>query len=296
MFASLPYDLTDGMTETKNQTAVETTGTILVTGGTGKIGRHVASRLTAAGFSVRAASRSTETPFDWHDRSTWTPALEGVTAAFLMYTPDIGDPRAGDILASFSKLAVEQGVQRLVLLSARGEDQAAPAEDAVRNSGAEWTILQAAWFNQNFNEGVFADMVRGGQVFFLADEVLEPFVDADDLAAVAVTALTESGHASQNYELTGPRLLTFGDAVDTIARESGHNVVYIPITGDQFTAPLKADYGMSDEEVAGMLDIFTTLIDGRNAKVTDTLEQLLGRTPVDFEDFVRNAVASGAWK
>ncbi|MFQ6398950.1 NAD(P)H-binding protein [Nocardia sp. KC 131] len=279
------------MTTTNN-----VTDTILVTAGTGKVGRRVADRLAAKGFPVRIGSRSAKTPFDWEDRSTWAPVLEGVRAAFLMYTPDIGDPRAGDTIRAFSELAVANGVQRLVLLSARGEDQAAPAEQAVRDSGAEWTVLQAAWFNQNFDEGVFTDMVFGGAVAFPAGQVPEPFIDSGDLADIAAAALSEDGHAGQNYELTGPRLLTFGDAVDTIAKESGRDVQYIPVTAEQFGAVLKSEFGMPAEEVAGMLDIFATLLDGRNATLTDTARRLLGRDPIDFADYVRDAVAAGAWK
>ncbi|WP_328411920.1 NAD(P)H-binding protein [Nocardia sp. NBC_00403] len=279
------------MTTTQNHTE-----TILVTAGTGKVGRRVAERLAAKGFPVRIGSRSAEIPFDWEDRSTWASVLQGVHGVFLMYTPDIGDPRAGDTIRAFSELAVANGVQRLVLLSARGEDQAAPAEQAVRESGAEWTVLQAAWFNQNFDEGVFTDMVLAGGVAFPAGQVLEPFIDSGDLADVAAAALTEDGHAGQDYELTGPRLLSFGDAVDTIAAESGRNVQYIPVTGAQFGAVLTSEVGMPDEEVAGMLDIFATLLDGRNAMVTDTVRRLLGREPIDFADYVHDAVASGAWK
>ncbi|MFD6157158.1 NAD(P)H-binding protein [Nocardia sp. NPDC060256] len=277
------------MTTTKNHT-------ILVTAGTGKVGRRVAEQLAAKGFPVRIGSRSAERPFDWADRSTWAPVLDGVHAAFVMYTPDIGDPLAAETIRAFSELAVANGVARLVLLSARGEDQAATAEAAVRDSGAEWTVLQAAWFNQNFDEGVFTAMVLAGGVAFPAGQVLEPFVDATDLAAVAVLALTEDGHAGQNYELTGPRLLTFGDAVEAIAKGTGREVHYIPVSGAEFGAVLAGEFGMPAEEVAGMIDIFATLLDGRNAKVTDTAGRLLGREPIDFADYVRDAVAAGAWQ
>ncbi|MFG1797754.1 NAD(P)H-binding protein [Nocardia sp. NPDC049149] len=270
--------------------------TILVTAATGKIGRRVADRLTTNGFPVRLGARSAALPFDWHDRGTWAPVLDGVRAVFLMYTPDIGDPRAGDILQAFSEQAVAAGVQRLVLLSARGEDQAAPAESAVRESGAEWTVLQAAWFNQNFDQGAFTDMVQAGALAFPAGQVLEPFIDCDDLADVAVLALTEDGHHGQNYELTGPRLLTFGDAVAAIAAETGREIHYIPVTGAEFGAVLKSEFGMPDEEVAGMIDIFATLLDGRNATVTDTVRRVLGREPIEFTDYVRAAIAAGAWK
>lgn len=285
--------LTERMTTNANQNAAQT---ILVTAGTGKVGRRVAEELAAKGIQVRIGSRSADIPFDWEDRDTWPAVLDGVSAAFLMYTPDIGDPRAGETIRSFSELAVAAGVRRLVLLSARGETQAEPAETAVRESGAEWTVLQAAWFNQNFDEGVFTDMIHGGALAFPAGQVLEPFVDAADLADVAVLALTEDGHAGQTYDLTGPRLLSFGDATQTIAEAIGRDIAYIPVTGEEFGAALKAEFGMPDPEVAGMLDIFATLLDGRNAHVTDTVRRLLGRDPIDFADYVRDASAAGAWK
>lgn len=285
--------LTVDMTTNANQNAAQT---ILVTAGTGKVGRRVAEGLGAKGVQVRIGSRSAEIPFDWEDRETWSAVLEGVSAAFVMYTPDIGDPRAGETIRAFSELAVASGVRRLVLLSARGETQAEPAENAVRESGAEWTVLQAAWFNQNFDEGVFTDMIHGGALAFPAGQVLEPFVDAADLADVAVLALTEDGHTGQNYDLTGPRLLTFGDAAQAIAEATGRVIQYIPVTGEEFGAVLKTEFGMPDPEVDGMIDIFATLLDGRNAQITDTVGQLLGRDPIDFADYVRDASAAGAWK
>ncbi|WP_406232244.1 hypothetical protein [Nocardia sp. NBC_01009] len=188
------------------------------------------------------------------------------------------------------------GVGRLVLLSARGEDQAAAAQQAVRDSGAEWTVLQAAWFNQNFGEGVFTDAVSAGEVAFPAGQVSEPFIDSGDLADVVAAALTEDGHAGRNYELTSPRLLTFGDAAEAIANETNRDVAYIPVTGEQFGAVLTSEFDMPDEEVAVMIDIFDTLLDSRNTKMTDTVRRLLERESVDFADFVCEAVASGAWK
>ncbi|WP_328404986.1 SDR family oxidoreductase [Nocardia sp. NBC_00403] len=281
------------MASTMNQTAAQT---VLVTAGTGKVGRRVADRLAAKGFPVRSGSRSAEVAFEWEDRSTWAAVLEDVGAVFLMYTPGHRDSRAGDTIRAFSELAVANGVGRLVLLSARGEDQAAAAEQAVRDSGAEWTVLQAAWFNQNFDEGVFTDAVFAGGVALPAGQVWEPFIDSGDLADIVAAALTEDGHAGRNYELTGPRLLTFGDTAEAIAKETNRDVAYVPVTGGQFGAVLTSDFDMPDEEVAVMIDIFATLLDSPNAKVTDPVRRLLRRDPVDFADFVCEAVASGVWK
>ncbi|MEV6430660.1 NAD(P)H-binding protein [Nocardia sp. NPDC051463] len=251
--------------------------------------------MAAKGFPVSFGSRSTEVAFDWEDRSTWAAVLEDVGAVFLMYTSGHRDSHPGDTIRAFSDLAVAHGVGRLVLLSARGADQAA-AEQAVRDSGAEWTVLQAAWFNQEFDEGVFADAVFAGGLALVGGQVWEPFIDAGDLADIVAAALTEDGHAGRNYELTGRRLLAGDDVAAAIANETNRDVAYVPVTGEQFGAVLTSDFDMRDEEVAVMIDIFATLLDGPDTKMTDGVRQLLSRESVDFADFISEAVASGVWK
>lgn len=190
---------------------------ILVLGGTGKTGRRVVSRLEARGLPVRVGSRSGEPPFDWHRPETWWPALHDTRAAYISYYPDLAIPGAVDVVGSFAELAAEQGVRRLVLLSGRGEAEAERA--AVRAPGAEVTVLRSAWFAQNFSEDYMLDHVRSGVVALPAGETPEPFVDAGDIADVAVAAFTDDRHAGELYELTGPRLLTFAEMVIRSADE-----------------------------------------------------------------------------
>ena len=190
----------------------------LVLGGTGKTGRRVVERLAARGLPVRIGSRSGEPPFDWDDRATWAPALQGVGSVYISYYPDIAVPGAVETVGSFAELAVASGVPRLVLLSGRGEREAELAEQAVHDSGADLTILRSTWFNQNFSESYFLDYLLEGEVALPAGDTGEPFVDADDIADVAVAALTDDRHIGQLYELTGPRLLSFAEAVAEIAR------------------------------------------------------------------------------
>ena len=122
----------------------------LVLGGTGKTGRRVVERLRARGVAVRVGSRAL--PFDWNDRSTWAAALDGVSAAYISYYPDLAIDGAPDAVGAFARLAAERGVQRLVLLSGRGEPEAQRAERAVQAAGAEWTVVRCSWFAQNFSE------------------------------------------------------------------------------------------------------------------------------------------------
>ncbi|KRV48121.1 NmrA family transcriptional regulator [Wenjunlia vitaminophila] len=268
--------------------------TVLVTGGTGKTGRRVARRLTDRGVRVRLASRSGAPRFDWTDHTTWGPALHGVDAAYLAYYPDVAAPTAADTLGAFAEQAVRSGVRRLVLLSIRGEAQAVPAEQAVRESGAEWAILRGSWFWQNFSEGFLTPGIHAGEVVFPAADVLEPFLDADDLADVAVSALTRSAPLADTYDLTGPRLLTFGGAVAEVARASGRQVRYVPVPPSEYPAHLTA-LGLPAEEAAFLTDVFTTLLDGRNAHLTDDVRRVLGRPPADFAAFARRAASEGAW-
>ncbi|MFC4907234.1 NAD(P)H-binding protein [Actinomadura gamaensis] len=266
----------------------------LVLNGTGKTGRRVAERLAGRGVPVRVASRSAETRFDWTDETTWPAALDGVRAVYLAYAPDLAVPGAPKAIAAFCEAAVEAGVRRLVLLSGRGESEAEVCEDIVRGCGTDWTIVRAAWFFQNFTESDFAGYVRAGHLALPVGDVPEPFVDADDIADVAVAALTEDGHRGRLYELTGPRALTFAEAMGEISELTGSEVGYGTLTPDEFTAALEGA-GVPAEEVAFLAYLFTTLFDGRNERPADGVRRALGREPRDFRDFVREAAARGAW-
>ncbi len=266
----------------------------LVLGGTGKTGRRVAERLSARGVPTRIGSRAGDPAFDWNDQDTWDAVLDGVTAAYISYAPDLAIPGATDAIRAFVERAVEHGVRRLVLLSGRGEEEAQECELIIQRADIEWTVVRCSWFSQNFSEGEFLPMVLAGEIALPAGDVGEPFVDCDDIADVAVAALTEDGHASQVYELTGPRLLTFAEAVDEIARAAGRTIRYIQIPHEAFAAGV-AEAGMP-EDIAWLLDyLFATVLDGRNSKLTDGIQRALGREPRDFADYVRDAAATGVW-
>ena len=271
-----------------------TTRQTLVLGATGKTGRRVAERLTARGVPVRPGSRSGKPPFDWDDRATWTPALHGMGAAYVTYYPDLAIPGAAATVGDFANLAVKSGVRRLVLLSGRGEDGALLGEQAVRDSGADWTILRSTWFSQNFSEGFFVDQVLNGEVALPVATVQEPFVDADDIAEIAVAALIDDRHVGQLYELTGPRLLTFPEAIDEIARAAGREVRYKQVSPEQY-ASLLAEQNVPAEFVSLMNYLFTEVLDGRNAHLTDGVQRALGRPPRDFSEYARETAATGIW-
>jgi uncharacterized protein YbjT (DUF2867 family) len=266
----------------------------LVTCGTGKTGRRVVQRLTDHGLPVRVGSRAGDPPFDWSDRETWNAALADVDAVYLAYLPDIGAPQAADDITAFGDLATAMGVRRVVLLSGRNEPMAQRCENVVQRYPWEWTVVRSSVFNQDFSEGYWLGPVRDGLVPLPAGDVSEPFVDAEDVADVAAAALTEHGHAGQVYELSGPRSLTFAEAVAEIATASGRPVRYEPVTTEQFAASMAQD-GVPVEEAEFLADLFAALFDGRNAATTDGVQRALGRAPRDFRDYVHDTARTGVW-
>ncbi|WP_282937357.1 NAD(P)H-binding protein [Paenibacillus sp. RC67] len=274
--------------------AVEDMKPILILGGTGKTGRRVAERLTARGLPIRIGSRSGEPAFDWEKQSTWESSLRDVGAVYITYYPDLALPGAAAAIGAFAELAVKNGIKRLVLLSGRGEEEAQRSEQALRNSGADWTILRASWFCQNFSESFLLESVLSGTVALPAADVAEPFIDAEDIADVAAAALTEDGHVGQLYELTGPRALTFAEATVEIAKASGRQVRYVEVSADQFISML-AQEDIPAEFMELLTDLFTKVLDGRNSHLTDGVQRALGREPRGFADYARDAAATGVW-
>jgi uncharacterized protein YbjT (DUF2867 family) len=254
---------------------------ILVIGANGKTGRRVADRLVAGGF-------------DWEDRSTWQAALSGASAAYIAYQPDLAVSGAVDTLRAFFEQALAHGVKRLVLLSGRGEEEAQEAERALQATSADWTILRCSWFAQNFGEAFFVDLLRAGELALPASPAPEPFIDVEDIADVAAAALTEPGHVHQLYELTGPRALSFAQATAEIAHASGRDIRFESVAPEPFRATLEAAQ-LPPVMVDLMLYLLTTVLDGRNAQVTDGVQRALGRPARDFSDYVRRTAAAGVW-
>ncbi|WP_435651805.1 NmrA family transcriptional regulator [Kitasatospora purpeofusca] len=264
--------------------------TVLVTGGTGKTGSRVAERLTALGHTARIGSRTAPVPFDWADDSTWDAALEGVDAAYLAYYPDLAFPGAVETVGAFARRAAKAGVGRLVLLSGRGEEAAQAAEAAVAEAGTGWTVVRCAWFDQNFSESFFLDPVLAGELALPTGVAVEPFVDVDDIADVAAAALTEDGHDGEVYELTGPRLLSFADVAAELSAATGREIRFAAVSLEEYRAVL-ATVGLPGE----FADLFSMVLDGRNARLADGVQRALGRPPRDFADYARSAAASGVW-
>ncbi|WP_430478549.1 NAD(P)H-binding protein [Streptomyces sp. P11-1] len=285
------------------EAAVHPSSPVLVLGGTGKTGRRVVARLRDLGVEVRAASRSGETRFDWESPDTWAPALKGAAAVYIVPLDTEPSPTP-----AFVEQAVAAGVRRLVLLSARGVDVpgyfGSPllddgphlrGEQAVRASGLAWTILRPGWFAQNFSEGVFLEGVRDGELALPVGGGRAAYIDVDDIAAVAVAALTEDGHDGEVYELSGPRALSVPEVLDEIAKASGRRAAYAPLEEAAFRDALVVR-GMTEVEA----DLWTAALDpirtSREAPPKDGVHRALGRPPRDVSDVFRDAAAEGAWR
>ncbi|MFI6099046.1 SDR family NAD(P)-dependent oxidoreductase [Lentzea sp. NPDC051213] len=250
--------------------------TILVLAATGKTGRRVTDLL---GSAARPASRSSATRFDWSTPDTWEPALAGVTAAYVV------PPDNPALLAEFVPLAVKAGVTRLVLLSMRGAPDDDPFEAAIKESGADWTILRPTWFMQNFDEDLFAAPVQHGELALPAGQGIHPFIDVRDIAEVAVAALTQPGHAGQTYDLSGPESLSFPEMLAMIVAATGDPVLYTDVEPEEFTASLRG-FGYPDEVADLVTMLLVRIRTGAEAHLSDGVQRVLGRRPRTFADYL----------
>lgn len=270
-------------------------GLTLVLGGSGKTGRRIVQRLKSRGVPTRVASRSSAPSFDWKKPEEWDAVLDGVTSAYVSYSPDLAIPGATQSIQQFIDKAVKHGVERLVLLSGRGEEEAQACEKILQAADVEWTVVRSSWFMQNFSEGEFLQLVLSGTIALPAADVPEPFIDVNDIADVAVAALTEPGHAYEIYEVTGPRLLTFTALATEISNAAGRDVEFVQIPAEAFTQGI-AESGIP-ENIAWLLNyLFDSVLDGRNAYVADGVQRALGRDPSDFSAFAKRVAARGIWQ
>jgi uncharacterized protein YbjT (DUF2867 family) len=267
---------------------------ILIIGKNAKTGLRVDRSLQALGYTTRAVSRSTSPAFDWEDPNTWPAALEGTESAYVTFYPDLAIPTAEQTIRDFVELAKVSGLRHVVLLSGRGEAGAERAEAVLEASGLDWNIVRANWFMQNFSESFMIEGILSGELMLPASDIVEPFVDVDDIADVAVAALTRPELRNRLFEVCGPRALTFGQCAAEISEAVGYPVIYTRIPIDDFIQVL-SDQGAPDEVLWLMRELFTVVFDGRNSNPTSGVADALGRPATDFSDYVLKVVATGVW-
>ena len=278
-----------------------TNSPILILGGAGKTGRRVAAQLHARGVGFKLASRSTEPRFDWHDDATWASTVRGTDTAYL--APPV-DPVGLDAAGRFITQAAAAGLRRVVLLSGRGvgrpgrefavHDRGLALEEAVKDSGLDWTIVQPAWFMQNFSEEFLRDYVLVGQIRISAGGGAEAWIDTDDVGDVMTEALLDRRHLGQTYALSGPRLLTMGDVAAELARVTGRKIDYVALGPDEHVAEMIA-MGVPRPDAEAVGDLFAVIRNHRSEYLSDGVQRVLGREPRDFGDWAQTVAATGLW-
>jgi uncharacterized protein YbjT (DUF2867 family) len=277
--------------------------TVLVTGATGKTGRHLIRTLRDRGVPTRAATRSPgashdagETVrFDWGDRRTWADAVRGATGLYVV--GPFGEPD-DDVLVG-ELIAAAPSLTQVTLVSVIGADHP-PAgmavrawEQSLRAGDTPWTILRPNWFNQNFGEHLFLPALAGrSELLAPVDGAAVSFVDCRDVAEVAAATFTEPDLAGRVLTLTGGELLNFSEVAHLIARAAGRPVRY-PTTSPEQMAQYLAELGLPPFAVTWVLGLFGLIRDGVNAIVTDTVAEVTGHRPRTLADYV--VEASAVW-
>ncbi|MFF8281735.1 NAD(P)H-binding protein [Streptomyces albus] len=264
---------------------------VLVVGATGTTGSRTAARLTAEGHRVKAASRraapvagAEPVRFDWYDTATHAPALEGVDRVYLV--PPVGDPDPAAVMLPFLRQARAAGMRRAVLLSSSAVPSGGPAVGLVHQAlpglFPEWAVLRPSWFMQNFTgDHLHARGIReDGTVRSATGSGRVGFVDADDIAEVAVRALTDDRAPDTDLVLTGPEALSYDDIAAVLTEVTGRPVVHHRLTEAQLRDRLAAEV---PAEFAGILAGMDGAIEqGAEDRVTGTVQRLTGRPPRSF--------------
>lgn len=275
---------------------MENTSNILVIGGTGKTGRRVVDRLNNLGHNVRVGSRSAKPAFDWDNSQTWSESMQGMDKVYITFQPDLAVPGALEAIEELTNQAKRCGVKKLVLLSGKGEREAELCEQVVIHSGLDHTIVRASWFNQNFSESFFFEPIIEGFVALPQADVKVPYVDTEDIADVVVAALLNKAHNGKIYQLTGPRSLTFRDAIQEIAEATNRNINFTPITLPAYTKAMK-EQGVPTDFVWLVEYLFSEVLGNpNNSEITNDIENVLGRKPKDFAQYVQETADLGIWR
>ncbi|WP_281638403.1 NAD(P)H-binding protein [Flavobacterium marginilacus] len=268
---------------------------ILVLGSTGKTGKRVAERLQNLQLPIRLGSRNGQPSFNWDEPSNWHEVLTGIQSVYITFQPDLAVPQSIEKIKQFTEIAKQHNVKQLVLLSGRGEKEAEACEQIVIQSGLNWTIIRASWFMQNFSENFLLDSILSNKVVLPTIKALEPFVDADDIADVAVAALTDSKHSNKIYELTGTDLLSFQSTTNQIATALNKPIAYQEIEMYDYVAALQS-YQLPEDFIWLVQYLFTEVLDGRNESLSNDIETVLGRKPTSFHEYISKTLKTGIWK
>jgi uncharacterized protein YbjT (DUF2867 family) len=279
--------------------------TILVTGSTGNVGSQVVKQLSSFNGNVRAAiqsknkaneiknARAQLVEMNFNKPETISMALEGVEKLFLL-TPFV--PNMVDISMNLVNEAKKANVKHIVKQSAFGSDMEPPhitmnklhrqVEEAIESSGINYTFLRPTSFMQNYLG--FANFIKSQGLFYapLADSRTS-FVDIRDIAAVAVEALTKSGHENKAYNITGPEAVSNYDIANILSKITGRKVTYVNVSDDDARKGMK-DNGMQEWTINALIELSNFQKAGKASLVTSEVERVTGRKPISFEQFAKD--------
>ncbi|MFD2824640.1 NmrA family NAD(P)-binding protein [Lacinutrix iliipiscaria] len=268
---------------------------ILIIGGTGKTGRRVAENLTQQGHNVRVVGRKTNPVFDWENTDTYDEALKGMDRAYIVYYPDLAVPGSREAISTLSKKALEAGLEKVILLSGKGETEAEACEEIIANSGLNFTLVRASWFNQNFSEGAFLEFVLNGTVALPMPEAKIPFVDVNDIADVVSKVLLDDSYNGQTLTVTGPQKRTFKEVVDIMAQAANKPIQFVPISIEEFKDGMR-QAGLPESYIWLFGYLFQDVLGNpNNQEVYNDVEKVLGRPAKSFETFAKETAATGIW-
>jgi uncharacterized protein YbjT (DUF2867 family) len=275
---------------------------VLVTGATGTVGRHVVAGLSETDATVRAATRDADAAreqlghdvasvaFDFAKPETYYPALDGIDRLFLVRPPAVG--RVERDINPFLDAAVRMGVDHVVVLSVLGAEKNPllphrRIERHVESLAVDHTFLRASFFMQNLTETHLQDIVAHDEVFVPAGGGRTSFVDARDIAAVAVETLTTPGHRNVAYDVTGASAIDYHAVAAILSDVLARRIEYPEPSVLGFALRMRSR-GVSWGFVAVMVGIYTTARLGLAARVTEDVRDVLGRDPRSFRAFVED--------
>ena len=265
---------------------------ILVTGGTGTTGRRLSARLAALGLPYRAATRSPKAEndirFDWADDTTWDAALKDVGRVYLVAPTGVPDPLP--MMIPLMEFAIRSGVKRFVLLSASSLEPDGPMMGRVhawlRDRAPEWVVLRPSWFMQNFSERQHLESIRDeGAIYTATENGRVGFIDAEDIAAVAAKALSQSEFASGDIVLTGPAALSYDDVARTLSDILDRPVRHRRLSVAGLAARHVA-FGLPEAYAETLASMDASIAAGCENRVTDAVARLAGRPANALADFV----------
>jgi uncharacterized protein YbjT (DUF2867 family) len=272
---------------------------VLVTGGTGKTGRLVADGLTGRGIETRIATRrprsADQVRFDWGDPTTHDAALDGVTSMYLVAPTDRADHLS--VMRPFLERAVARVPGRLVLLSASSLDEGGPMMGEVHAwlhaHAPRWTVLRPSWFMQNLTTQHLSSILDDGCLYSATADGRVPFIDAADIAAVAVEALCDPALASGDHVLTGPEALTYDEVAQAITEVTGSAVRHCRLSAHELVARYET-VGLPHDYAAMLAGMDDVIAKGAEDRTTTDVQDMTGRPATSLASFLASQRATFA--